>query len=66
MTINPGSFIKQNISFFIPKRLFPGLIVKMTTDKYIEDFKAYDYQGNELLKLLQSEPMNGISPMQQN
>lgn len=48
VTINPGSFSKQNISFFIPKTV-PGTYSEDDYGKYIEDMKAYDYQGNELL-----------------
>ena len=48
VTINPGSFSKNNISFFIPKTV-PGTYSEDNYGKYIEDLKAYDYQGNELL-----------------
>ncbi|MGB5205966.1 MAG: peptidase M61, partial [Eudoraea sp.] len=48
VTMNPGSFSKQNISFFIPKTV-PGTYSEDDYGKYIEDLKAIDYQGNELL-----------------
>lgn len=48
VTINPGSFSENNISFFIPKTV-PGTYSEDNYGKYIEDVKAYDYQGNELL-----------------
>ena len=48
VTIDPGSFSKQDISFFIPKTV-PGTYSEDNYGKYIEDLKAYDYQGNELL-----------------
>lgn len=48
VTINPGSFGKQNISFFIPKTV-PGTYSEDNYGKYIQDLKAIDYQGNELL-----------------
>lgn len=48
VTINPGSFSKNNISFFIPKTV-PGTYSEDNYGKYIEEMKAYDYQGNELL-----------------
>jgi predicted metalloprotease with PDZ domain len=48
VTINPGSFSKNNISFFIPKTV-PGTYSEDNYGKYIEDLKAYDYEGNELL-----------------
>ena len=48
VTINPGSFSKNNISFFIPKTV-PGTYSEDNYGKYIEDLKAYDYKGNELL-----------------
>ncbi|MBT8181640.1 MAG: peptidase M61 [Eudoraea sp.] len=47
VTIDPGSFSKQDISFFIPKTV-PGTYSEDNYGKYIEDLKAYDYQGNEL------------------
>lgn len=48
VSINPGSFNKQNISFFIPK-MVPGTYSEDDYGKYIQDLKAIDYQGNELL-----------------
>lgn len=48
VTINPGSFSENNISFFIPKTV-PGTYSEDNYGKYIEEVKAYDYQGNELL-----------------
>ncbi len=48
VTINPGSFSKQKISFFIPKTV-PGTYSEDDYGKYIQDLKAIDYQGNELL-----------------
>jgi predicted metalloprotease with PDZ domain len=48
VTIDPGSFSKQDISFFIPKTV-PGTYSEDNYGKYIEDLRAYDYQGNELL-----------------
>ncbi|WP_297702923.1 peptidase M61 [uncultured Eudoraea sp.] len=48
VTINPGSFSNQKISFFIPK-MVPGTYREDDYGKYIQDLKAIDYQGNELL-----------------
>jgi predicted metalloprotease with PDZ domain len=48
VTINPGSFSKQNISFFIPKTV-PGTYSEDDYGKYIQELKAFDYQGYELL-----------------
>ncbi|MGB5386605.1 MAG: peptidase M61 [Eudoraea sp.] len=48
VTINPGSFSKQKISFFIPKTV-PGTYSEDDYGQYIQDLKAIDYQGNELL-----------------
>jgi predicted metalloprotease with PDZ domain len=48
VTINPGSFSKQSISFFIPKTV-PGTYSEDDYGKYIQELKAIDYQGNELL-----------------
>lgn len=48
VTVDPGLFSKQNISFFIPKTV-PGTYSEDNYGKYIEDFKAYDYNGRELM-----------------
>ena len=48
VTINPGSFSNQKISFFIPKTV-PGTYSEDDYGQYIQDLKAIDYQGNELL-----------------
>ena len=64
VTINPGSFSKQSISFFIPKR-FPGLIVRMTMASIFRSLRLLIIRVMNFWLLL-SEPMNGISPMQRN
>jgi predicted metalloprotease with PDZ domain len=48
VTVNPGSFSNQNISFFIPKTV-PGTYSLDDYGKYIQELKAYDYEGKELL-----------------
>ncbi|WP_297794719.1 peptidase M61 [uncultured Eudoraea sp.] len=47
VTVDPGLFSKKSISFFIPKTV-PGTYSEDNYGKYIEDFKAYDYNGREL------------------
>ncbi len=45
--LDPGAFTNDTISFFIPKTV-PGTYSSDNYGKYIEDFKALDYDGNEL------------------
>lgn len=47
VTVNPGSFTTDMVSFFIPKTV-PGTYSTDNYGKYIENFKALDYDGNEL------------------
>lgn len=46
--INPGAFTSDAISFFIPKTV-PGTYSTDNYGKYINDFKAFDYEGKELI-----------------
>ncbi len=45
--VNPGTFTAANVSFYIPKTV-PGTYSSDNYGKYIEGFKALDYNGNEL------------------
>ncbi|MGB5355087.1 MAG: peptidase M61 [Eudoraea sp.] len=45
--INPGKFYSTNTSFFIPK-VVPGTYSADNYGQYIEDFRAYDYNGKQL------------------
>ncbi|PCJ97970.1 MAG: peptidase M61 [Flavobacteriaceae bacterium] len=45
--INPGAFIADAVSFYIPKTV-PGTYSEDNYGKYIENFKAFDYNGKEL------------------
>jgi predicted metalloprotease with PDZ domain len=45
--INPGAFTTDVVSFFIPKTV-PGTYSTDNYGKYIEGFKAIDYDGKEL------------------
>ncbi len=47
VTIDPGVFTTDVTTFFIPKTV-PGTYSIDNYGKYIEDFKAIDYEGNEL------------------
>ncbi len=47
--IDPGRFTQETINFFIPKTV-PGTYSSDNYGQYIEDFKAFDYDG-ELLKV---------------
>ena len=47
VTLDPGAFQKEQVQFFIPKTV-PGTYSTDNYGQYIEDFRAYDYDGNEL------------------
>ena len=47
VTMDPGAFTKEAVSFFIPKTV-PGTYSTDNYGKYIEGFKAFDDKGNEL------------------
>lgn len=47
VSVDPGAFTTDNISFFIPKTV-PGTYSEDNYGKYIQNFRAYDYKGNEL------------------
>ena len=45
--MNPGAFTTDEVSFYIPKTV-PGTYSEDNYGKYIEAFKALDYDGNEI------------------
>lgn len=45
--VNPGAFTSEVVSFYIPKTV-PGTYSTDNYGKYLEGFKAFDYDGNEL------------------
>jgi predicted metalloprotease with PDZ domain len=45
--INPGRFTEETVTYRLP-RVVQGTYSVSDFGKYIEDFKAYDYKGNEL------------------
>ncbi len=47
VTINPGRFVKETVTFRLP-RIVQGTYAVGDFGKYIDDFKAIDYSGNEL------------------
>lgn len=47
VSIDPGAFSKDPVYFFIPK-IVPGTYSSDNYGQYIEDFRALDYDGNEL------------------
>ncbi len=47
VTVNPGRFQKDNVTYRLPK-VVQGTYSVSDFGKYIEDFKAIDYSGNEL------------------
>lgn len=47
VTLDPGAFTKDAVSFYIPKTV-PGTYSTDNYGKYIEGFKAIDNKGNEL------------------
>lgn len=47
VTVNPGRFRQDNVTYRLPK-VIPGTYSVSDFGKYVEDFKAIDYSGNEL------------------
>ena len=47
VTINPGRFVVDNVTYRLP-RVVQGTYAISDFGKYIDDFRAYDYNGNEL------------------
>ncbi|MFI1745903.1 M61 family metallopeptidase [Thalassobellus sediminis] len=47
VTINPGRFTQETVTYRIP-RIIQGTYSVSNFGKYIEAFKAYDYEGNEI------------------
>lgn len=47
VTINPGRFTTETVTYRLP-RVVQGTYSVSDFGKYIDDFKAYDYKGNEL------------------
>lgn len=47
VTLDPGAFTKETVSFYIPKTV-PGTYSTDNYGKYLEDLKAFDDKGNEL------------------
>jgi predicted metalloprotease with PDZ domain len=47
VTINPGRFTIETVTYRLP-RVVQGTYSVSDFGKYIEDFKAFDYDGNEL------------------
>ncbi|AXO79114.1 peptidase M61 [Olleya aquimaris] len=47
VTINPGRFTTQTVTYRLP-RVVQGTYSVSDFGKYIDDFKAFDYKGNEL------------------
>src|SRR5665811_131091 len=47
VTVNPGVFTSDDVSFLIPKTV-PGTYSADNYGKYIQDFKALDYEGKDM------------------
>lgn len=47
VTINPGRFTTETVTYYLPK-VVQGTYSVSNFGKYIADFKAYDYKGNEM------------------
>ena len=48
VTVDPGKFTEDQTTFYIPKTV-PGTYSIDNYGEFIENLKAYDYLGNELL-----------------
>ncbi|GLB53235.1 peptidase M61 [Neptunitalea chrysea] len=46
-TIDPGRFTEETVTFYIPKTV-PGTYSADNYGQFVENLKAYDYDGNEL------------------
>ncbi|MCF8273165.1 MAG: peptidase M61 [Flavobacteriaceae bacterium] len=47
VTINPGRFTTETVTYHLPK-VVQGTYSVSDFGKYVDDFKAFDYKGNEL------------------
>ncbi|WP_025663629.1 M61 family metallopeptidase [Aquimarina megaterium] len=47
VTIDPGRFIQDTVKYRIPK-VVQGTYAVSDFGKFVDDFKAFDYQGNEI------------------
>ncbi|GAA4951200.1 peptidase M61 [Algibacter agarivorans] len=47
VTINPGRFTVKTVTYRLP-RVIPGTYSVSDFGKYVDDFKAIDYKGNEM------------------
>jgi len=47
VTINPGRFTVESVTYRLPK-VVQGTYAVSDFGKYIDDFKAFDYKGNEI------------------
>ncbi|MEP3837171.1 MAG: peptidase M61 [Algibacter sp.] len=47
VTINPGRFTTQTVTYRLP-RVIQGTYSVSDFGKYVDDFKAFDYNGNEM------------------
>ncbi|MCR8669124.1 peptidase M61 [Aestuariibaculum sp. M13] len=47
VTINPGRFTTQTVTYRLP-RVVQGTYSVSNFGKYVDDFKAFDYDGNEM------------------
>jgi predicted metalloprotease with PDZ domain len=45
--INPGRFVTETVTYHLP-RVIPGTYSVSDFGKYVDDFKAFDYKGNEI------------------
>ncbi|MCF7569363.1 peptidase M61 [Sabulilitoribacter arenilitoris] len=48
VTINPGRFTVETVTYRLPK-VIQGTYSISNFGSYVEDFKAYDYKGNEMV-----------------
>ncbi|MBQ0733160.1 peptidase M61 [Aquimarina celericrescens] len=47
VTINPGRFVQDTVKYYLPK-VVQGTYSVSNFGKYVDDFKAFDYEGNEI------------------
>lgn len=47
VVVNPGRFIQDTVEYYIPK-VVQGTYAVSDFGKFVDDFKAFDYDGNEI------------------
>ncbi len=60
VVINPGRFVQDSVTYYLPK-VVQGTYAVSDFGKFVDDFKAFDYQGNEI-KVEKKDPNTWLIP----